>query len=388
MEEKYVKLEKIPFLFYTILLPIIGMGALAGLLRFVVGLAPTNMNDGYPWGIWIAYDVVVGTALGTGGYVMAILIYLFNRWHYHPLIRSAVLTSVFGYSLAGVSVIVDLGRWWNMWQLFNPLNYNHNSVLLEVALCIMGYTVVTMIEFAPAVLEEVEARGWFQRFFKTFNTHKKAWNNFLIFMIALGILLPTMHQSSLGTMMAIAVTKVHPLWHTPFMPLLFIISIFYMGYSVVVAESFASSRLLKRPNETDILLKITPIVANIALVWFILRIVQLLFEGKMLYMFSSGTYSILFGVEMIMTLIAIIMLKLVKTGDHLGRLFTGAILLLLVGSLYRFNAYLIGYEPGNGFTYIPSLLELAVTGAIIATELFLYLVCVKFLPVLPDVEHA
>ncbi len=386
--EKYVKLERISLPFYAILLPIIGFGALAGLLRFVVGLGPTNMNDGYPWGIWIAYDVVVGTALGTGGYVMAILIYIFNRWNYHPLIRSAVLTSVFGYSLAGASVVIDLGRWWNMYNLFNPFAWNHHSVLLEVALCIIGYTLVTMIEFAPAVLEEIEEKGWFKKFFEIFNSKKNIWDKFLIFIIALGILLPTMHQSSLGTMMAIAVTKVHPLWHTPFLPLLFITSIFFMGYSVVVAESFASCRLLKRPNETDMLLKITPIIANIALVWLIIRVAQISFEGKLEHVLSSGTYSVLFAIELAMAVVAVILLKLAKTEAHLKRIFIGAILLLLVGSLYRFDVYLIAYEPGRGFKYIPSLVEFGVTFAVVGTEVFLYLLCVKFLPVLPDEEHA
>ena len=98
--------------------------------------AVTNLSDGYPWGLWITYDVLVGTALGCGGYATAILVYVFNRWEYHPVVRSAVLTSVFGYSLAGLAIFLDIGRYWNGYKLFLPWQVNFSSVLVEVALCI------------------------------------------------------------------------------------------------------------------------------------------------------------------------------------------------------------------------------------------------------------
>ncbi len=128
--------------------------------RFAVGLgASTGMNDGYPWGIWIAYDVVTGTALGCGGYAVAILLYIFNKGKYHPLIRSAILTSALGYTMAAVSICLDVGRPWLIWRI--PLggfpdmgSYNWNSALLEVALCVMAYLVVLWIELSPAFFEK------------------------------------------------------------------------------------------------------------------------------------------------------------------------------------------------------------------------------------------
>ncbi|HEY7528622.1 MAG TPA: NrfD/PsrC family molybdoenzyme membrane anchor subunit, partial [Candidatus Deferrimicrobiaceae bacterium] len=125
--------------------------------RFIVGLGPTTaMNDLYPWGIWITYDVVVGTALACGGYAVALLCYVLNKGKYHHLIRPAILTSALGYSLAGVSVIIDLGRYWNVWKVPLLWNWNRNSILLEVAICIMTYVVVLWIELAPAFLEKWE----------------------------------------------------------------------------------------------------------------------------------------------------------------------------------------------------------------------------------------
>src|ERR1043165_3743701 len=183
---------------------LVALAALAGLTivwRFAAGLgATTALNDGYPWGLWIAFDVVTGTALACGGYAMALLVYIFNRGKYHPLVRPAILTSALGYSIAGFSVVIDIGRPWMAWKL--PL----------------------YIGVRPAVLE---------KFGKTMTPlAEKA----LIFIIALGILLPTMHQSSLGSLMMLTGPRLHPLWFSPLLPLLFLIGCVMMGFAIVVFE--------------------------------------------------------------------------------------------------------------------------------------------------------
>ena len=118
------------------------------------------MSDGYPWGIWITYDVATGTAIACGGYAVAILVYIRNRMHYHPLIRSCILTSMFGYGLAGFSVMVDLGRPWNAYNFFVPSKWQANSAMFEVALCVMAYSTVLIIEFLPAILYSLETSRW------------------------------------------------------------------------------------------------------------------------------------------------------------------------------------------------------------------------------------
>ena len=191
------------------------MAVILILYRYVAGLgAVTNLSDGYPWGLWITYDVLVGTALGCGGYAMAILVYVFNRWEYHPVVRSAVLTSVFGYSLAGLAIFLDIGRYWNGYKLFLPWQVNFNSVLVEVALCIAAYVVVLWIELLPTILEGYPSNA------KAVATRQRL-ERWLPVIAAVGILLPTMHQSSLGTLMVIAGYKLSPLWQTqPAAPLL------------------------------------------------------------------------------------------------------------------------------------------------------------------------
>ncbi|HEY4744443.1 MAG TPA: NrfD/PsrC family molybdoenzyme membrane anchor subunit, partial [Desulfuromonadaceae bacterium] len=140
-------------------LTLIGFALMA--VRFIKGIgAVSNMSDGYPWGIWITYDVATGTAIACGGYAMAILVYIRNRMHYHPMIRSAILTSMFGYGLAGFSVMVDVGRPWNAYNFFLPSKWQANSAMFEVALCVMAYTTVLIIEFMPAILTWIERTEW------------------------------------------------------------------------------------------------------------------------------------------------------------------------------------------------------------------------------------
>ena len=158
--------------------------------RFIFGIgAASNLNDGYPWGVWIVMDVVVSTGFGCAGYALALTVYLMNRGEYHPLVRPAILAGLFGYTLAGISVMVDLGRYWLFYNLLLPWYMQPNSVMFEVAICVMAYTAVTWIEFTPAFLER-------------FGLHRvrEKLSKLLFIFIAVGILLPTMHQSSLGTM--------------------------------------------------------------------------------------------------------------------------------------------------------------------------------------------
>jgi Ni/Fe-hydrogenase subunit HybB-like protein len=130
------------------------MGILV-LIRLCFGLrSVTNLNDGFPWGLWLAYDMVAGSAIGCGGYAVALVVYVLNKGQYHPLVRPAILASMFGYALGGVSVLVDISRWWNAWHIVWPAYFNLNSVMIEVALCVSVYTMVLMLEFAPPVVEK------------------------------------------------------------------------------------------------------------------------------------------------------------------------------------------------------------------------------------------
>jgi Ni/Fe-hydrogenase subunit HybB-like protein len=349
------------------------------------------MSDGYPWGIWIAYDVVAGTAIACGGYAMAILVYVLNKGEYHPLVRPALLASMFGYTLAGVSVMFDIGRYWQAYNLFLPGYANPNSILFEVALCIALYALVLWIEFAPAFLEGlVKHKKGLPKFVQNWDVRglHKFWNKALFFFIALGVLLPTMHQSSLGTMVIITGRKLSPLWQTGMIPLLFLISAITMGYGIVVFESIYAAHGLKRPMETSLLSKLSAIIPWLLGVFLVIRFGDIIVRGVLGSLFQFNLNTLMFVIEIALFIYPFVVLLKESNRSRPLALFLSAASILLAGSLYRFNCYLIALNPGSGWHYFPSFSEIMITLGIISFEIMAYLYIVKKFPVLLKAEHA
>ncbi len=345
-------------------------------VRFVYGIgAVTNINDGYPWGIWIAYDVVIGSALACGGFAMALLVYIFNRGEYHPLVRPALLASMFGYTLAGVSVIFDLGRYWNFWHIFWPRFVQVNSVMFELAACVTAYVLVMWIEFTPTFLE---------RFGMT--ELRRKLNQAMFFFIGLGVLLPTMHQSSLGSVLVIFGPQINPLWQTPLLPLFFLSSAVAMGFSMVIFEACLSAVGFRRPAEVDILARIAKVLFLLLAGYLVVRFIDLAVRGAFLLAFTQGFESVMFWVEQALFAAAIWQLRSPVARRSPRSLFLTAVTMVLAGSVYRLNCYLVGYDTGPGWHYFPSLPELMVTIGLIAAEILGYIAFVRFLPVLPVEE--
>lgn len=359
-------------------------------VRFVFGLgAVTNLNDGYPMGIWIVYDVVIGSALACGGYAMALLVYIFNKGEYHPLVRPALLASLLGYSLAGVSVMMDMGRYWNAWHIFWPSYANVNSVLFEVATCITAYILVMFIEFSPAFLDKLI--GLSPAFFDRIGmgTVKKLLSRLMFLFIALGMLLPTMHQASLGSMLIIFGKQIHPLWQSGFMlPLEYLMTAVLMGFAAVVVEATLVSLAFKRPMETDLLAKLAQFIWGLLLAYLVVRIGGAVMRGASASAFRFTLESFWFWVEMTCFILPFILLAKPADRNNPGKLFGAAMLLALGGFMLRLNGYLVGYETGDGWHYFPSLPELILTVGLISFEVLAYIVLVKLLPVLPAVTPA
>ena len=368
---------------FKVCLGVFAMCILVLAWRFVVGLGPTTgMNDGFPWGIWIAFDVVVGTALACGGFSIAILCYAFNEGKYHALIRPAVLTSALGYTLAGASVIVDLGRYWNVWKIPLLWNWNRNSVLLEVAICIMTYMVVLWIELSPAFIEVWEEQEKYPLLCRAARRVHRWLNRYLIAILALGILLPTMHQSSLGSLMLIMTTKLHKLWHTPLLPVLFLSSAILMGYAAVIFESALADEVFDRPRETKILAHLSGIMVAVLFFFLAVRLVDLALRGRLGLVARLDFYSWMFLLEMALFLAPALLLLSQKRRYNPGIELISAILMMLAGSLYRFDTFLVGFRPGPGWSYFPTIPEMTVTIGFVAFEVMLYLFIVKQFPIL------
>ena len=373
---------------YFVLLTLAAIGIVLMIWRFAVGLgAATGLSDGYPLGIWIALDVVTGTALACGGYAVALVVYIFNKGNYHPLIRPAVLTSALGYTIAGASVAVDLGRPWNMWKIPTYVwRWNLNSSLLEVALCIMAYVFVLWIELSPAFMEKWSVDGP-PRLKKLSQRLLPIVNKALIWIIALGLLLPTMHQSSLGSLMMLAGPKLHPLWLTGWLPLLFLMSALAMGYSVIVFESVFSSVAFGRKPEMPMLINLQKIAAWGGLVFIAVRLTDLVFSGNLRYAARLDLYGTMFWIENVLWILPLAMM-LAFPRQNLGSLFRGAMVVALAGAFYRFDTYLVAFQPGPGWHYFPSVPEMFISIGFIALELAVYVAIVKRFPVFAGMKPA
>jgi Ni/Fe-hydrogenase subunit HybB-like protein len=356
------------------------LSAIAGVIlvyRLFYGLgAVTNINDGFPWGIWIAYDVVVGSAFACGGYAMALLVYIFNKGQYHPLVRPALLASLFGYTLAGASVIFDLGRWWNFWHIFWPGYAQVNSVMFEVAVCISAYIVVMWIEFSPAFLEKLGMKDVKQKL-----------NKLLFFFIALGVLLPSMHQSSLGSLLVIFGQQIHPLWQSgALLPLIYLMTAILLGFAVVIFEATLSSTGFGRPLETKVLTPLSKIMFGLLAAYVALRVLDLVFRGALGTAFSATLEAGMFWLEMAAFIVPLALLAPESGRRSASKLFVSAVMLMVGGFLLRINGFLVGYETGAGWHYFPSLAELMVTVGLIAFEILAYIVIVRKFPVLPAAQ--
>lgn len=352
------------------------LAAIAGvilLVRFIFGLgAVTNINDGYTWGIWVVYDVVIGSAFACGGYSVALLVYIFNKGEYHPMVRPALLASLFGYTLAGASVIFDLGRYWNFWHIFWPGYAQVNSVMFEVAVCITAYIVVMWIEFSPAFLEKLGMKDV-----------KKKLNKLLFFIIALGTLLPSMHQSSLGSLLVVFGYQVHPLWQTMLLPLLYLMTALTIGYAVVIFEACLSSSGFRRPLEMHLLGKLSKVMLGMLITYLVIRFGDLLVRGALGGMFAPNIVAFMFWVETALFIAPLLILSNEPSRSNPARLFVAACCLMMAGFILRINSFLVGYETGPGWHYFPSVSEIMVSIGMIALEVLGYIVLVRYLPILP-----
>jgi Ni/Fe-hydrogenase subunit HybB-like protein len=369
--------------FFVFLLVLWAAGTAAGIQRFAGGLgASTAMSDGYPWGIWIALDVVVGTAMACGGYAVALLVYIFNKGQYHPLVRPAILTSALGYTTAAVAIVFDVGRYWGLWKV--PVfvtQWNLRSALLEVALCVMAYIVVLWVEVSPAFLDRWRAGGN-ERLRRLAEAVGPKLEKALPYVIALGLLLPTMHQSTLGSVWLLPVSKLHKLWLTPWLPFLFLVSCLSMGYAMVVIETTFSTRAFGLVRETRMLGKLGRVSGWVVVVYTAVRLVDVAVRGQIPAVLRLDRYSGLFLLEVALSVAAAVMLLSRKAQTSAGTQLQAAFVLVAAGVLYRLDTYLFAFMPGQGWTYFPSIGEILITFGLVATETMAYLVIVKKFPVL------
>jgi Ni/Fe-hydrogenase subunit HybB-like protein len=204
----------------------------------------------------------------------------------------------------------------------------------------------------------------------------------LTWIIALALLLPTMHQSSLGSLMLLSGPRLHPLWNTPVLPLLFLISCIFVGFAAVVIESAISSRILSRKPETEMLARLGGVTVQVLALFLLIRLTDLIVRGQLAALFRFDLYSIMSLIEWALVIPAVFLLRSETRRRNLGNLFLAAMLLLLYGGIYRFDVYLVAFRPGAQWSYFPSVTEILVTVGLVAGEIAAYIALIKTFPIL------
>lgn len=351
------------------------------IFRYIGGLAEvTNLDNAYPWGLWIGVDVATGVALAAGGFSTAAITHIFGRHRYEALTRPALLTALLGYTFVALGLLVDIGRSWAIWM---PLLYwQLNSALFEVAMCVMIYLTVLYIEFFPIVAERFKGRFLF------LNSLNSLLNKFMWLFIILGVVLSFMHQSSLGALMLIAPTKLHPLWYTPILPLLFLVSAITVGYPMVVFETTLVASVFKRDDEMEILAPLTKVTIFLLGLYIFLKIGDMLARGTFVYLFDGSVQSRAYIVEVFVGgIIPWLMLMVPRLRKNRRILFITSCFIIGGVVINRINVFLVGYQPPfPAKSYFPSIGEMAITAGLIATLIFIYRLAVIYLPVVNDHE--
>ncbi len=374
MTRKFPKITVWRVIFALIMLS----GLYATYLRVFHGLGgSTNLSDKFPWGLWIGFDVMCGVALAAGGFTLVAMVHIFNIRTYRPVLRPAILTAFLGYILVVVGLLYDLGRPDRLWHPI--VMWNPHSVMFEVAWCVTLYSTVLFLEFLPIVFEK-------------FGFHKPLeWiHKISVPLMILGVLLSTLHQSSLGTLFLIVPEKEYPLWYTPLLPLLFYISAIAVGLAMTIFESWHSSRAFGRALELPLLASLGRVLAVILSVYLWIRFLDLYHRGALSLLSQNRPETWLFLLEMGLLIVPTVLLYQSGVRMRPGALYACAVMVAFGIIVNRLNVGTTGLEAGSGTRYVPKWSEVAVTLSIVAAGFATFRVVAHYFPVFEahSSEHA
>jgi len=367
--ETKMNMPKLTFwrvVFWAVFLP----GLYATVFRFARGLgASTNLSDAFPWGLWIGFKLFA-IALAGGGFTLAATVYIFNIQRYRPVLRPMILTAFLAYSMFIISLIIDLGRPYRIWH---PLvMWNHHSVMFEISWCVTLYTTVLCLEFLPVVLERL---GW---------KRSLRWMHMVMVpLVIAGVILSTLHQSSLGSLYLIVPGKLYPLWYSALEPVFFFISALCAGLAMTIFESWHSSKAFGKQLEMYLLTGLGRVLAVLLAFYLTLRAVDLA-RRRVLHLLivpRSETYLFLFEIA----LLAVPMFFLFRRGIHSSpqALYFCSVLTLLGFVTNRMNVAITGMQASAGVHYFPKWTEIFITLSLVAAAFAVFSLAVKYLPVFP-----
>lgn len=351
----------------SILWALVGLGLAVAISRFAFGLGvTTNLTDATPWGLWIGFDVMGGVALAAGGFVITAIFYMMRRREFHPMVRPAVLTAFLGYVAVVFSLLVDLGLPWNIWHMM--IYWNPHSPLFEVGWCVMLYTTVLLLEFSPVPLESTSRYAKIRNFLMKFRFP----------LVLVGIMLSTLHQSSLGSLMLIMPFKLHPLWYSSILPILFFISAIGLGLMMVSFESLVSGWLYHRPPEKHLIARLAKGAVWVLGIYLVVRFVDIAASGELGLLFNGTWESWLFIAEiLIMAIIPIIIFALPRTRNSLAGLWIGSFLVVFGTVFNRINVGGLTMISTTGDAYFPSWTEFSISAAVVSFMALIFLFAIE-----------
>jgi Ni/Fe-hydrogenase subunit HybB-like protein len=355
---------------------ILTLGVLA-YIRYTQGLgAVTHLSNSFPWGLWIGFDLLCGVGLAAGGFAVTATVHILHLKDFQPIVRPTVLTAFLGYLLVITALLFDLGRPWNIWHPI--IMWNPHSVMFEVGWCVMLYTTVLSLEFAPVVIERFRERfklGWMLKVLKTLTP----------VLVILGVILSTLHQSSLGSLFLIVPEKMDPLWYTPMLPVLFFVSSLAAGIAMTVVESWFSRRAFGKPIETHLLSRLSRVSVVILALYLVLRLRDLATRDALSTIFPLTSVSLMFLGEIgLGVVVPMILLSSPRFRASPRRLAASQGLVVLGFIFHRLNVSITAVQAATGNTYVPAIPEFLISAGLVAVGLTIFVLACKYLPVFPE----
>jgi Ni/Fe-hydrogenase subunit HybB-like protein len=355
---------------------LLAVGAYAWFLRFAVGWrATTNMTDGQPWGVWVAVGTLCSIGLSAGGFAIAAAVYIMGMERYRPILRAAVLIAFLGYSSACVGYLYELGLPWRMWHIF--IFWNRASVLFEVAWCVILYTTVLTLEFAPNVLEKLPWKGLSSLLLKW---HHKI----LIGLVLIGVLLSSLHQSFLGGLFLLMKGRMYPLWYSPYIHTMFYLSAIPAGLAMVIVAMYLSVRSLGVKLDFNILTDMSRVIVPMLAMYALFRGVNLLNGDGVHYLFKPRVETAYFWLENLLLVIApLVLYNLPKVRNNPTGLYWTSACVVAGFITHRVNVAITSMEWSTHSNYTPKWPEMMIMITVFTIGVMVFRFCVLHLNIFP-----
>ncbi len=351
---------------------IVTAGIYSTVFRFTHGLQPsTNLSDTFPWGLWTGFKLW-SVCLAGGGFTICAITHIFNIEQFKPLARPAILMAFLGYILFILALLFDLGKPIDIWHVM--IMWNLHSVMFEVAWCVMLYSTVLFLEFAPVILERFKLT-------RLMAVLKKV---SLVIMI-LGVLLSTMHQSSLGSLFLIVPSKMHPLWYSPLLPVYFYLSAIATGFAMVIFGSYQSARSFGKGLQPELLSKLGVYFLYFTGAIVLIRFGDFAVNNKLRYLFQSTQEAYSFWLEALLAyFIPMIIFSQRKLRESRKWQYLGSVIVIGGAMLNRMNTSITSLVGTSNTSYFPTVYEISITLMLVVLGMFAFKLAVEYLPVFDD----